>query len=131
MLEANERWEQLAAELRAENGRLREALAQRDAQVEQMAAEPTVLKRLVFGRSSERARPETSQDNGGSGDGADGDHAGGGKSSRPRWPGRRRPGGITRICPGSRWSGTFPAAGTAACSAGALFTRLGDKIHYP
>jgi transposase len=68
-LEANERWEQLAAELRAENAQqreenagLREALAQRDAQVEQMAAELAVLRRLVFGRSSERERPEAGRD---------------------------------------------------------------------
>ena len=54
-LEANERWEQLAAEpraknaqLREENVRLREALAQGDAQVGQMAAELAVLKRPVF-----------------------------------------------------------------------------------
>ena len=63
-LEANGRWERLSVELRAENGRLREEnarlggeLARRDAQLEEMAAELAVLKRLVFGRSSERARP--------------------------------------------------------------------------
>ena len=32
--------------------------------------------------------------------------------------GRGRGGGITRTCPGSRWSGIFPGAGTAARSAG-------------
>ena len=54
-LEANERWEQLAAEpraentqLREENVRLREALAQRDARVRQMAAELAVLNLLAF-----------------------------------------------------------------------------------
>ena len=56
-LEANERQEQTAAELRAENARLREELARRDAELERVNAELAVLQRLVFGRSSERARP--------------------------------------------------------------------------
>ena len=50
-LEANGRWEQLAAELRAENAQQREE-----------NAGLAVLRRLVFGRSSERARPETGRD---------------------------------------------------------------------
>jgi hypothetical protein len=49
-LEANERWERTAAELRAENARLR-------GELERVNAELAVLQRLVFGRSSERARP--------------------------------------------------------------------------
>ena len=40
--------------------------------------------------------------------------------------GRGRGGGITRICPGSRWSGTFPGAGTAARECGTPFTGLGS-----
>ena len=35
---------------------------------------------------------------------------------------------ITRICPGSRWSGTSGTAGTAARSAGSPFTLLGDHV---
>jgi predicted nuclease with TOPRIM domain len=65
VLEANERWEQLAAELREENAQLREELARRDAELERVNAELAVLQRLVFGRSSERARPEAGQDDGG------------------------------------------------------------------
>jgi transposase len=67
-LEANERWEQLAAQLREENvrlraenerlweenERLRERDAQREAELERVSAELVVLQRLVFGRSSER-----------------------------------------------------------------------------
>ena len=63
-LEANRRWEQFAAELRAENEqlrteneRLREEAAQRDAELEQVKAALAVLQRMVFGRSSEQSRP--------------------------------------------------------------------------
>jgi hypothetical protein len=56
-LEANERWERTAAELRAENARLRGELVRRDAKLERVNAELAVLQRLVSGRSSERARP--------------------------------------------------------------------------
>ena len=83
-LEANER---LAEELRAENARLREELARRDAELERVNAELAVLQRLVFGRSSERARPDAP---GGAGNGDDDrDRAGGGKNGRPRGPGAR------------------------------------------
>jgi hypothetical protein len=55
-LEANERLAALVEELTGEHTRLRERLAQRDAECEQMAAELAVLKRMVFGRSSEKGR---------------------------------------------------------------------------
>ena len=86
-LEANEQLARLADELRAENARLREDLARRDAQLERMNAELAALQRLVFGRSSERARPDApGRDKDGDGD-VDQDRAGGGKGSRPRGPG--------------------------------------------
>ena len=72
------------------------ALARRDAELEQMAAELAVLKRMVFGRSSERMR---AGDDGGA-DPTDGDGAGGGGS--PRGGGAGRGGETTRICPGLR-----------------------------
>lgn len=72
------------------------------------------LARQVSGRSSERARPEAA---GGGDGGGDPDRADGGKRGKPRGPGGGPGGGTTRICPGSRWSGTSPA-GTAARSAG-------------
>ena len=79
-LEANERWERTAAELREENARLREENArlrdrdvQREAELEQMAAELAVLKRMVFGQSSERMRDSGDGGQGGTrGDGAGG-----------------------------------------------------------
>ena len=53
-LEANGRWERAAAELRADNGRLREDLRGSDAELERLRADLAVLQRMVFGRSSER-----------------------------------------------------------------------------
>src|SRR5215470_4774157 len=57
-LEANRQLARLVEELRAENARLREEAAQRDAELEQVKAALGVLQRMVFGRSSERSRPE-------------------------------------------------------------------------
>jgi hypothetical protein len=86
-LEANERQEQTVAELRAENARLQEEPARRDAELEQVNAELAVLQRLVFGQSSERARPEAaSRDEDGFG-GGNQDRADGGQGGRPRGPG--------------------------------------------
>ena len=89
-LEANERLAALAERQRAEIARLREELAVRDGELERVNAELVVLKRMLFGRSSERARPGTP---GGDGDGgeAGGDEVrpvGGGKSGK-RGPGAR------------------------------------------
>jgi hypothetical protein len=87
-LEANERLALLVEELRAENARLREEAARRDAELEQVKAALGVLQRMVFGRSSERSRPQAAGRDGDSeGAHADGDRAGGG--SRPRGPGAR------------------------------------------
>lgn len=112
-LEANRRWEQFAAELRAENEqlrtenerlrteneRLREEAARRDAELEQVKAALAVLQRMVFGRSSEQARPTAAGRGDGSGDGERGGPA------RRRGPGARAPGqggGTILICPGLR-----------------------------
>jgi hypothetical protein len=105
-LEANERLARLADELRAENARLAEELACRDGRIEELYAELAVLQRLVFGRSSERAARCARRDGT-----TAGNRAGGGTDGRPRGPGPGRDGGITRICPGSRWSGISRTAG--------------------
>jgi transposase len=75
-LEANQRWEKLAGQLREENAQLRERDAQREAELERVSAELAVLQRLVFGRSSERARSDTAGqgvDGGGNSGAGDGD----------------------------------------------------------
>ena len=58
-LEANERLAALVERQREEIARLREELAVRDRELERVNAELAVLKRMLFGRSSERARPGT------------------------------------------------------------------------
>jgi hypothetical protein len=50
-LEANRQLAQLAEELRAENARLRQEAARRDADLEQVKAALGALQRTVFGRS--------------------------------------------------------------------------------
>jgi len=92
-LEANERWERLAAELREESARLREENAglrerdaRREAELERVSAELAVLRRLVFGRSSERVTAdEGAGESAGGGEPAAG---GGAAGSRPRRRGR-------------------------------------------
>jgi transposase len=94
VLEANERWERLAAQLREENAalreenqRLRERDEQRQAEFERVSADLAVLQRLLFGRSSERTRADT----------ADGDDAGVGERTgsggKRGGDGTRGPGG--------------------------------------
>src|SRR4249920_107065 len=70
-LAANERLSALAEELREDNERLRADLA--------------VLQRMLFGRSSERARPEPAPAGGGGDAGPDGAQ----RKGRPRGPGAR------------------------------------------
>ena len=55
-LEANERLAALVERQREEIARLREELAARDGELGRVNAELAVLKRMLFGRSSERAR---------------------------------------------------------------------------
>ena len=55
-LEANQELARLAGELGEENARLREENAEQAAELERLRADLAVLQRMVFGRSSERAR---------------------------------------------------------------------------
>ena len=115
-LEANRELAQLAGELRAENARLRAENAGQAAELEKLRADLAVLQRMVFGRSSERSRPESP---GGDGDaaGAGGQDAGIG-TGKKRGPGARAGRRDYSHLPGSRCPGTFRGAGTAAPSAG-------------
>jgi len=139
-LEADERLARLAEELRAgnarlraeneqlraENARLRERDAQRDAELEQMAAELAVLQRMVFGRSSERSRPEPS----GRGEDGAGDRgrAGGGEPGRPRGPGARAGRRDWSCLPRVEVIWDFPGGGYCCPRCGEPFTRLGDHV---
>ncbi|HEX6578993.1 MAG TPA: hypothetical protein VF082_11550, partial [Jiangellaceae bacterium] len=80
-LEANKQLTALAERQQAEIAGLRASLAARDAELERVNAELTVLKRMLFGRSSERARPSTAD---GGGDGGDEVRPAGGGTSTKR-----------------------------------------------
>ena len=106
-LEANREMARLAAELREENARLREENARlraenagQAAELEDIRADLAVLQRMLFGRSSERSRPEQA-----AGDDVARVAAGSGRTAlAPAGAsgarGRGRGGGITRICRG-------------------------------
>jgi len=87
-LEANERLARLAGELREENARLRAENAAQAAELERLRADLAVLQRMVFGRSSERARPEPPADGAGNA-GQVGGAGGGQRKGSPRGPGAR------------------------------------------
>ena len=137
-LEANERWERLAAELREENGRLRaenerlreenarlrERDVQREAELERMSAGLAVLHRLVFGRSSERARPEAARDEDGGGDAGRDRGKGGGRRGPGARAGRRDYSHLPRV--EVIWD--FPGGGYCCPECGVPFTRLGDHV---
>jgi len=92
-LEANRELSRLAGELREDNARLRAENAGLRERNDAMAAELAILKRMVFGRSSERARPDALPAGGGGG------QAGGQgreKGKRARGPGQG--GGTTATC---------------------------------
>jgi transposase len=124
-LEANERWEQTAAELR-------EALAGRDAEIarqsaelERVSAALAVLQRMVFGDSSERLRPEppAPQDEGG-GEPAPGGT--GGNKSRPRGPGARAGRRDYSHLPRVEVVWDFEGGGYCCPECGTPFTALGS-----
>ena len=128
-LEANQRWEQCAAGLRAENERLRaenarlgEELARRDAELEQVKAALAVLQRMVFGRSSEQSRPQPG--------GGAGDQAGTGKDGNS--PRRRGRAGNTRRdyshLPRVEVIWDFADGGYCCQRCGTAFESLGDHI---
>ena len=94
-LEANREMARLAAELREENARLREENsrlraenAEQAAELEDIRADLAVLQRMLFGRSSERSRPEPAAGDDGAGRGGERQDGPGGSGSK-RGPGAR------------------------------------------
>ncbi|HSO56443.1 MAG TPA: hypothetical protein VL330_27710 [Actinomycetes bacterium] len=130
-LEANKQLTALVERQRVE-------LAARDAELERVNAELSVLKRILFGRSSERARP-ASADSDADGDGGGGENGGGGGDS-----GGGRPAGDPKTAnrgPGARagrrdyshlprvemvWD--FPDGGFCCPQCQVPFHRLGDYV---
>ena len=86
-LEANRELARLAGELREENARLRAENEGQAAELEKLRADLAVLQRMVFGRSSERSRPEPPGADAvpgpGPGPGGQGGRAGTGKKRGP------------------------------------------------
>ena len=130
-LEANERLAALVERQREEIAQLRKELAVRDRELERVTAEPAVLKRMLFGRSSERARPGTAGGDGSGGDGgeeAGGDHrvrpAAGGKSAK-RGPGARAGRRDYSHLPRVEVVWDFPGGGYCCPECGTPFSRLG------
>ena len=90
-----------------------------------MNAELAVLKRMLFGRSSERARPSPAD---GGGDGGDeGRPAGGGKSGK-RGPGARAGRRDYSHLPRVEVVWDFPDGGYCCPECGTPFHRLGDHV---
>ena len=130
-LEANERLAALVEQQRQEIAELREMLAVRDRELERVNAELAVLKRMLFGRSSERAR--AAADSGtapaavtapAGGDGAGGD---GGKSGK-RGPGARAGRRDYSHLPRVEVVWDFPGGGYCCPECATPFHRLGDHV---
>ena len=114
-LNANDGLARSQAELQDENARLRESLEAHEAQL-------AVLKRMLFGRSSERARPA-----GGSGTGAAADTGGSGKLHK-RGPGARAGRRDYSHLPRVEIIWDFPGGGYCCPQCGEPFTVLGDHV---
>ena len=126
-LEANERLAALVEQQRQEIAELREMLAVRDRELERVNAELTVLKRMLFGRSSERARATADSGGDNSGDGDAGGRPGGGTSSK-RGPGARAGRRDYSHLPRVEVVWDFPDCGYCCPQCATPFHRLGDHV---
>ena len=122
-LEANDRLARLAEELREENARLRAENAEQAAELERVRADLAVLQRMVFGRSSERARPGPSRTAGTRGRaGSRGSGTGGKKRGPGARAGRRDYSHLPRV--EVAWD--FGGGGYCCPQCGTPFTGLGS-----
>ena len=125
-LEANQDLARLAGKLREENARLREENAEQAAELDRLRADLAVLQRMVFGRSSERARPgPAGREDEAGGDGERG--RAGGKGGR-RGPGARAGRRDYSHLPRFKAVWDFPGGGYCCPECGAPFTLLGDHV---
>jgi transposase len=125
-LAANQELTRLAGELREENVRLRAENAGQAAELERLHADLAVLQRMVFGRSSERSRPEPPGSDAGAGAGGQGGGTGTGKK---RGPGARAGRRDYSHLPRFEVLWDFPGGGYCCRECGEPFTLLGD--HWP
>ena len=122
-LEANRELARLAGELREENARLRAENAGQAAELEKLRADLAVLQRMVFGRSSERSRPEPPGSDTAPGPGRPG--AGTGTGSK-RGPGARAGRRDYSHLPRVEVAWDFPGGGYCCPECGTPFTGLGS-----
>ena len=132
VLEANRQLAETAGELRAENARLREDNArllerdaERDAELDRVRADLAVLQRMLFGRSSERSRPEPSGRDDAGGDGDPGRDRGSGKGVK-RGPGARAGRRDYSHLPRFEVFWDFPDGGYCCPECGEPFSPLSD-----
>src|SRR5436190_3618500 len=114
-----------------ENRELREQQAQQAVELERLRADLAVLQRLLFGRSSERSRPEASGGEAADGAGGDGQAGsgrdGGGQKPR-RGPGARSGRRDYSDLPRFEVFWDFPEGGYCCPQCGEPFTVLGDHV---
>jgi transposase len=133
-LKVNREQSQAAAALREENALLRQQVAhlvardaERDAELEQLRADFAVLQRMLFGRSSEKSRPEAPP--GGSGGDADAGGVRGSGTASKRGPGARAGRRDYSHLPRFEVFWDFPGGGYCCPQCGGPFSPLGD--HWP
>jgi transposase len=119
-------------QLQAENAELRVSLAEvlardaeRDAEMERLRADLAVLQRMLFGRSSERSRPEPPGRDDAGGDGDAGRERGSGRNVK-RGPGARAGRRDYSHLPRVEIIWDFPGGGYCCPECGEPFTLLGD-----
>lgn len=117
----------LAAELRAENARLRAENAELAAELENLRADLVVLQRMLFGRSSERSRPEPPGRDGAGDGGSPGGNGGNGKAGK-RGPGARAGRRDYSDLPRVEVIWDFPGEGYCCPECGEPFTPMGGHL---
>jgi len=134
VLAANQELTRLVAELREENAGLRAQITAQAGEVERLRADVAVFQRMLFGRSSERSRPEPPS---GDGDGdSDGEAAdgtgqqgrGSGGSGKKRGPGARAGRRDYSDLPRVEVFWDFGEGGYCCPRCGQAFTVLGDHV---
>ena len=121
-LEANRELARLAGELREENARLRAENAGQAAELEKLRADLAVLQRMVFGRSSERSRPEPP----GTDAPGPGGQGGGAGTGKRRGPGARAGRRDYSHLPRVEVTWDFGGGGYCCPECGTPFTGLGS-----
>jgi len=127
-LEANRELTRLAGELREENARLRAENAGQAAELEKLRADLAVLQRMVFGRSSEKARPDSPAGGGPAGDGGLAGNGPGGAEGVKRGPGARAGRRDYSRLPRVEVTWDFPGGGYCCPDCGEPFSLLGNHV---